>query len=114
VATVLALAVGASFTGVVAWQVGEVLGAGPTEAQLTDVGAQVTTSLTLGSPPAVAVAPFLAILAYLVATLYAPADDLGRTASAPPPAAVPSPDEDDEPAAERPLVDVPPPGRPSA
>ena len=55
-----------ALTAVVAWQLGELLGAGPTEAQLADVGAVVTTSLTLGSLPALAIAPFAALLAYLV------------------------------------------------
>ncbi|WP_324277433.1 LPXTG cell wall anchor domain-containing protein [Blastococcus brunescens] len=79
VATVLALALGGLLTGVVAWQLGELLGAGPTEAQLGDVGAVVTTSLTLGSPPALALAPFTALVAYVAAVLYAPDDGLGRT-----------------------------------
>jgi len=79
VATVLALALGACLTAVVAWQVGELLGAGPSEAQLADVGARVTTSLTLSSPAALALAPFTALLAYVVAVLYTPDDGLGRT-----------------------------------
>jgi LPXTG-motif cell wall-anchored protein len=78
VATVLALAVGACLAAVVAWQLGEFLGAGPSEAQLADVGARVTSSLTLGSLPALALAPFTALLAYVGAVLYAPRDDLGR------------------------------------
>jgi hypothetical protein len=113
VATVVALSLGACVTGVVAWQLGELLGAGPTEAQLTDVGGLVTTSLTLGSPPALVAAPFMALVAYVVAVLYAPGDDLGRTGDVPAHESVeqswaePRPDD-------RPLVDVPPPGRPSA
>jgi len=78
VATVLALAVGTSLTSVIAWQLGEFLGAGPTQAQLSDIGARVTTSLTLGSWPAMALAPFTALFAYVAAVLYAPRDDLGR------------------------------------
>jgi hypothetical protein len=78
VATVVALAVGAVATSVVGWQVGELLGAGPTEAQIADVGAVVTTSLTLGSPAAIAVAPFTTVLAYVVAVLMAHDDGLGR------------------------------------
>lgn len=114
VATVLALAVGACLMSAVAWQLGELLGAGPSRAELADVGAQVTTSLTLGSLPALALAPFTALLAYLVAVLYAPRDDLGRTDPGetrtwPPPQVA-----GESPAGERPLVDVPPPGRPSA
>lgn len=111
VATVVAVAVGALATGVVAWQVGEVLGAGPTEAQIADVGARVTSSLTLGSPVALAVAPFLAVLAYVLAALKSHDDGLGRTvevalpgAQAPPTAGPPVPDP------ERPLVDAPPAG----
>jgi hypothetical protein len=79
VATVLALALGGSLMAVVAWQLGELLGAGPTEAQLSDVGAVVTTSLTLGSVAALALAPFAALLAYLVPVLTVHRDDLGRT-----------------------------------
>jgi LPXTG-motif cell wall-anchored protein len=79
VATVLALALGSCLTAVVAWQVGELLGGGPSEAELADVGARVTTSLTLGSLPAMAIAPFTALLAYVAAVLYAPDDGLGRT-----------------------------------
>ncbi|TFV82995.1 hypothetical protein E4P40_15040 [Blastococcus sp. CT_GayMR20] len=91
VATVVALALGACLTGVVAWQLGELLGAGPTEAQLTDVGRLVTTSLTLGSPPALAAAPFMALVAYVAAALYAPGDDLGRTGDVPVPESVEQP-----------------------
>ncbi len=111
VATVLALAVGASLMAVVAWQLGELLGAGPTEAQLTDVGAVVTTRLALGSPPALALAPFAALLAYLVPVITAHRDDLGRTPDPTRPVpAVP----DGPPGAldERPLENVPP-GRPA-
>jgi hypothetical protein len=115
VATVLALALGASLASVVAWQVGELLGAGPTDTELADVGARVTTSLALGSFPALALAPFTALLAYVLAVLYAPGDDLGRVE---PDAGAPTSSaqaEDAEPVAdERPLVDVPPPGRPSS
>jgi hypothetical protein len=115
VATVLALAVGTCLTGIVAWQVGELLGAGPTEAQLADVGARVTTSLTLGSLPAIAFGPFAALLAYVVAVLYVPDEDLGRTEpDAGRPAWTPEPDDGEPVPDERLLVDVPPPGRPSA
>jgi len=114
VATLLALALGACLTGVVAWQLGELLGAGPTEAQLADVGARVTTSLTLGSLPAIAIAPFTALLAYIVAVLATPLDGLSRVD---PEAATPAWGEQPagmSPADNLALVDVPPPGRPSA
>ena len=113
VATMTALAVGASLAGVGAWRLGEWLGAGPTEAQLADVGRQVTTSLTLGSMPALAVGPFVAVLAYLVAALFSHRDDLGRTGSAVPgPASAAEPVPPD--VADRTLVEAPPPGWPSA
>jgi hypothetical protein len=89
VAMVLALAVGASVMAAVAWQLGELLGPGPTKAQLADVGRVVTTSLTLGSLPALALAPFGALLAYLVPVVTVHRDDLGRT----PEPALPAPDE---------------------
>ena len=84
VATVVALAVGAVVTAGIAWQLGELLGVGPTEAEIADVGAVVTTSLTLGSPAAIAVAPFMAVLAYVVAAVLSHDDGLGRTVVAPP------------------------------
>jgi hypothetical protein len=83
VATLLALAVGTALTGAVAWQLGEVLGAGPTEADLTAVGGVVTTALTLGSLPALAIGPFTAVLAYVVAVLYVADDGIGRTGEVP-------------------------------
>ena len=73
-----ALATGALAAGVVAWQVGAQLGAGPTEAQLTEVGRTVTTGLGLRATAALAVGPFLAVLVYLVAATYTSAQDLGR------------------------------------
>jgi hypothetical protein len=86
VATVLALAVGGALASVVAWQVGEVLGTGPSEAELGQVDAVVTTSLTLGSLPGLAMAPFAAILAYLVGVLYVADDGLEREGEAVEPA----------------------------
>ncbi len=79
VATVLALAVGASLMAVVAWQLGGLLGAGPSKAELADVGTVVTTALRLRSIPALALAPFAALLAYLVPVITVHRDDLGRT-----------------------------------
>lgn len=79
VATVVALAVGGSAMAAVAWQLGELLGPGPTHAQLIDVGRVVTTPLSLESLPALALAPFAAVLAYLVPVITAQQDDLGRT-----------------------------------
>jgi hypothetical protein len=103
VATVLALTIGCALTAVVAWQVGELLGVGPTEAELTEVGSVVTTSLTLGSLPGLAIGPFAAVLAYLVGVLYVAEDDLNRVDAAAPAAIVGDPPLDD-----RTLAPVPP------
>jgi energy-converting hydrogenase Eha subunit A len=91
VATVLALAVGTVLASLVAWQLGELLGAGPSPAELAAVGTQVITPLRLGSPAALAVASFLAVLAYVVSTLLTAAEDLDRPDPAParPPAGGP-------------------------
>jgi hypothetical protein len=83
VAVVVALALGAAAAAVVAWQVGELLGPAPTRAELADVGRVVTTPLRLSAVPALAVAPFGAVLAYLVGTLVTRGDDLGRTGAPP-------------------------------
>jgi hypothetical protein len=120
VATVLALALGASAAAVVAWQVGELLGQGPSEAELADVGARVTTALRLGGLPALAVAPFAAVAAYLVPVLTAHGDDLGRVPAAgdPGPGSGPEPsataDQASPPVSGLELADAPPPGRPQA
>lgn len=78
VAVVAALAVGAAAAAVVAWQLGELLGPPPTQAELAEVGRVVTTPVRLSAVPALAVAPFSAVLAYLVGALVARGDDLGR------------------------------------
>jgi hypothetical protein len=82
-AALLGLSLGTLAAGVVAWQLGELLGPGPTRAALTHVGGTVTTRLSLGSLTALAVGPFLAVLVYLVAALYARSDTLGRPGRAP-------------------------------
>jgi hypothetical protein len=105
-ATVLALAVGGSAMAAVAWQLGEFLGAAPTHAQLSDVGRVVSTSLTLGSLPALALAPFGAVLAYLVPVITSHQDDLGRTPD-PASSGATVPTDAGEPD-DRPLVTVPP------
>jgi hypothetical protein len=118
VATVVALALGAVAASLVAWQVGELLGSGPTEAELAAVGGQLTSALRLAALPALAVAPFTAVLAYVVGVLAARGDDLGREPLVAGPGAVPeapatwaagdpvNPDLD--------LVEAPPHGRPQA
>ena len=74
-----ALATGMLAAGVVAWQLGAWLGAGPTEAQLGEVGRTVTTGLGLRATAALVVGPFLAVLVYLVAATYTSRQDLGRS-----------------------------------
>ena len=118
VAAVVALALGMLAGAAVAWQLGQLLGPGPTEADLADVGARVTTGLTLGSLPALAVAPFAAVLGYLLPVLHAGSDDLGR-----PDPAVPASLDGGSPGGSFPpvvpeapapaLAEAPPPGRPS-
>jgi Protein of unknown function (DUF2567) len=90
VAMLVALALGSGAAAVIAWQLGELLGPGPSKAALSDVGARVTTSLTLHSLPALAVGPFFAVLTYLLATLFTGRDDLGRPTAPPAPAAGPA------------------------
>jgi LPXTG-motif cell wall-anchored protein len=117
VATVLALALGATAAAVMAWQLGEVLGVGPTAAQLAHVGGRVTTPLRLGSLPALAMAPFAAVLAYLVPVVVAREDGHGRVSDDEPatgsaPESRPVDAAVDADAGDRKLV-APPPGRPS-
>ena len=78
VVALTALATGMIAASLVAWQVGQLLGPGPTQEQLADVGGTITTGLQLGAIAAVAAGPFLAVLTYLVATTLATSDDLGR------------------------------------
>ena len=74
----------------------------------------MTTPLRLGSPAALAVGPFLAVLAYVVCVLIAHEDGLGRTADGPRPGeALPSASGNPVAGPDRPLVDVPPAGPPA-
>jgi len=78
-----ALAAGMLAAGVVAWLLGEWVAPGPTEAALADVGARITTGVSLGATAALAVGPFVGVLTYLVATALTSRDDLGRADPAP-------------------------------
>src|SRR5207237_148988 len=69
VATLVAIGLGSAACGGIGWQLGELLGPALTHAQLAAVGATVTTGLSLRSPAALAVGPFFAVLAYLVAEI---------------------------------------------
>lgn len=61
-----------------AWQVGAVLGRGPSSTQLQTVDTVVTTAVDLNALAALAVGPFVAVFVYLVATVLTSQDDLGR------------------------------------
>jgi hypothetical protein len=114
VATVVALAVGALASALIAWQLGGLLGAGPTEEQLADVGRVVTTPLRLGSPAALGVGPFMAVLAYVLGVLTAHDDGLGRTPDGRGPGErLPAASGTPSAGPERPLVDAPPGGPPA-
>ncbi|MGY1702048.1 hypothetical protein [Geodermatophilus sp. SYSU D00766] len=78
VAVLAATGLGTGVAGLLAWQLGELLAPGPTAAELSDVGARVTSGLHLSSPPALAVGPFAALAVYVVAALFSAHDDLGR------------------------------------
>ncbi|NDI47589.1 DUF2567 domain-containing protein [Goekera deserti] len=78
VPVLVALALGMVAASVVAWQVGERLGAGPSPEELVDVGRRVTTALELNAIAALAIGPFLAVLVYLLCTVFAAHDDLDR------------------------------------
>lgn len=78
VTVLVAVAVGATASGAVARLVGELLGGGPSEAELADVGRVVTTGLQLGATAALAVAPFMALLVYVLGVIINAEDGLGR------------------------------------
>ncbi len=92
VTTLVALAVGTTAAGAVAWLVGELFGGGPSEKELADIGSVVTTGLQLGATAALAVAPFVAVLVYLIGVIIDADDGLGRTVG--PASAVPDQGED--------------------
>jgi hypothetical protein len=83
VVLVVALALGATASGAVAWLVGDLLGGGPSQEELDTVGAVVTTGLHLNATAALAVAPFAAVLAYLLGVVVNADDGLGREPAPP-------------------------------
>lgn len=78
------LAGGMLLASLAAWQVGALLGRGPTADQLATVGTVVTTAVDLNALAALAVGPFTAVVVYLVATVLTSRDDLGRADPADP------------------------------
>jgi hypothetical protein len=91
-AVLLAVALGTGAAGGVAWRFGVLLAPAPSKAEVADVGTTVTTGLSLGALPVLAVGPFAAVLAYLVPAAYAASDDLGRPAPPALPEATPVPE----------------------
>jgi Protein of unknown function (DUF2567) len=81
VAGLLGASFGTLAASAIAWQAGQLLGPPPTRAALRHVGGRVTTSLSLGSHPALAVGPFMAVLVYVIAALFVRSDALGREVS---------------------------------
>lgn len=82
VVTLVSLALGMLAASLTAWQLGALVGAGPSESELSTVGTVVTTALDLNMLAGLAVGPFTAVLVYLVATILVSRDDLGRDAPA--------------------------------
>ncbi len=71
-----ALAVGMLLCGLVTWQVGTLLGPGPSAEELAEIGAVVVGPLGLRAYGVLVVAPFMAVAGYLLAVCFAPRDDL--------------------------------------
>ena len=78
VPVLVGLGLGVLAAGTVAWQLGEALGRGPTADQLAEVGRTVTTAVRLEALAALGAGPFLAVLVYLLATVFAADDELDR------------------------------------
>lgn len=76
VAIVVGLAAGVLASAVVAWQVGEWLGPGPSQAEQSQIGTVVTSALELRAIPVLVIGALLATLVYLVAVSFVPGDDL--------------------------------------
>jgi hypothetical protein len=91
IAQLVAVALGSGLAGAVAWGIGALLGGGPSKAELAEVGTVVTTRLGLGSTAALAVAPFVAVLVYVLGGILTADDGLGRTTRRPTPDGPPAP-----------------------
>lgn len=78
-ATVLS-GVAPAVLGVVAWQVGELIGRGPSSAQAAavPVGGAVDAALSLGTPVALLVGPLVALVVVLVVTVWPDRGAAGR------------------------------------
>ncbi len=78
VATLIGLSLGMVGMSVLAWQIGEWLGAGSTAQEQAQLGSIVIPALQLRAIPALVVGAFLAILVYLVMVSFVRRDDLQR------------------------------------
>ncbi len=73
------LGVGMLACGLVAWQVGMLLGPGPTAAELKQTGTIVLGPLQLRAYGVLVVGPFVAVATYLLAACFTSRDDLRRS-----------------------------------
>lgn len=73
-----ALVAGLLVCGFVTWGVGSMLGPGPSATDLTEIGATVLGPLGLRARGVLLVAPFLAVIGYLLGVCFTPRDDLAR------------------------------------
>lgn len=82
VGIVLGLATGMVVAAMVAWQTGELLETGPSEAQTAQIGTIVTPALQLGAIPVLVIGAFLSALSYMIQVCFAASDDLRRSGPA--------------------------------
>lgn len=78
VGILVGLAAGMVLASVVAWQVGEFVGSGSSEPEISQIGVIVTAPLQLRAIPVLVIGAFLATLIYLIAVSFARRDDLER------------------------------------
>ncbi len=78
VSILIGLAAGMVLASVIAWQVGELVGGGPSEEQAAQIGAILAPPLQLRAAPVLVIGAFLATLCYLILVSFAPRDDLQR------------------------------------
>lgn len=79
VGIVVGLAIGMVLAAAIAWQTGELLGTGPSQAQTARLGAIVAPALQLRAIPVLVIGAFLATLTYLVLACFAVSDQLHRS-----------------------------------
>ncbi len=82
VGIVVGLAIGMVLAAVVAWQTGELLATGPSQAQTDRLGAIVSPAVQLRAIPVLVMGAFLATLTYVVVVCFAANDQLHRSPAA--------------------------------